>query len=99
MRVYDSHTKVFSHILSIINLVLSCAEVGTTSVAWQQQALVSGVGGPAQRVRLPKKCILILFQKGRLKRNMQSKGHTKTSKLPYWAAQMFCAAFRPHISF
>ena len=50
-------------------------------------------------LNLSKKCDLALFQKGRLKRNMQCKGHTKTSELPYWAGLMFCGAFRPHISF
>ena len=50
-------------------------------------------------LNLSKKCDLALFQKGRLKRNMQCKGHTKTSELPYWAGLMFCVAFRPHISF
>ena len=39
---------------------------------------------------------LILFQKGRLKRNLQSKGHAK--HLAIAASQMFCAAFRLHIS-
>ena len=55
----------------------------------QQRSLVSDVGCPARWVRLPKKCDLILFQKEKLKRNMQSKGHTKTSELPYWAAQIY----------
>ena len=37
---------------------------------------------------------LILLQKGRLKRNVRPKGHTKTYGQPNLAAQRYCAACR-----